>query len=309
MDIPRLDSWSLHCLVVLVSESNVTRAGAALDLSQPAASAILARLRELFQDPILVKSSSGMIPTPRALEAAARAERILDDIREIVRPPDPAFDPYRYAGNVSLAAADVIRLLALPPLVKVLQHEAPELVLTVHNADRIRIHERLERADIDLGLGPEVVSTGRLHYKELWRDEAVCLTRKGTGAERASLDVAEFAELGHIRIVPSRPSFYDDLLEKELFGLGLRRRIVVAERSFLMLPSLIAASDLIAIVPKRFAAHACSNGELEAFPVPVRLAAMSLGLYWHERTHREPLFRWLRTRIATALGPNIASWT
>ena len=68
MDVPRLDAWSLHCLAVLINERNVTRAGALLELSQPATSAILAKLRILFGDALLVKSSTGMIPTPRGLE-------------------------------------------------------------------------------------------------------------------------------------------------------------------------------------------------------------------------------------------------
>jgi len=305
MDIPRLDAWSLHCLVVLVSESNVTRAGAKLDLSQPAASAILARLRQLFQDPILVKSSSGMVPTQRAREAAARAEKMLEEMRDIVRPPDPEFDPYRYEGTMSLAATDIIRLLTLPAVMSMLQAEAPRLSMIVHNADRIRIHERLERSDIDFGLGPRVVSTGRLHYKELWRDKPVCLTRRGTATERARLDASGFAALGHIRIMTSRPSYFDGLLEKEFSGLGLRRRVVLSERSFLMLPSLIAATDLVAVVPKRFAVYACQHGELEMLEPPIQMEEISVGLYWHERTHREPLFRWLRSRIADLMDSHL----
>jgi DNA-binding transcriptional LysR family regulator len=302
MDIPRLDAWSLHCFAVLVRESNVTRAGAALELSQPAASAILARLRELFQDPILVKSSSGMVPTPRAIDIAARAEKLLEDMQDMLRSAEPAFDPGRYTGSMSFVATDIVRLLVLPGLMKILQDEAPAITVSVHNADRTRIHERLERGDVDLGLGPQVVSTGRLHYKELWRDEATCLTRAGTAATRADLDARGFAALAHIRLVPSRPSYYDDLLDKALPQLGLRRRVAISERSFLMLPSLIEATDLVATVPRRFAHYVCARSDLEMFEPPVSLGPMSLGLYWHERTHREPLFRWLRGRIGDIAG-------
>lgn len=302
MDIPRLDAWSLHCFTVLVRESNVTRAGAALELSQPAASAILARLRELFQDPILVKSSSGMVATPRAIEIAARAEKLLEDMQDMLRPAEPAFDPHRFTGSVSFAATDIVRLLVLPHLMKVLQSEAPALTVSVHNADRTRIHERLERADVDLGLGPQVVSTGRLHYKELWCDEAVCLTRAGSAASHARLDAQRFAALAHIRLMPSKPSYYDDLLDKALPAMGLHRRVVMSERSYLMLPSLIEATELVATVPRRFARYACERSNLEMFEPPLQLGPLSLGLYWHERTHREPLFRWLRALIGSVAG-------
>ncbi|MBV7486842.1 LysR family transcriptional regulator [Bordetella sp. BOR01] len=302
MDIPRLDAWSLHCFAVLVRESNVTRAGAALDLSQPAASAILARLRDTFQDPILVKSSSGMVPTPKAIEIAARAERLLEEMRELLRPAEPAFDPSRFSGAVSFAAADVVRLLVLPRIMQALQREAPGLSIDTHHADRIRIHEKLERADVDLGLGPQVVSTGRLHYREIWCDEPAVLTRAGTAAARAQLDPAGFAALGHIRVVPSRPSYFDEVLDKELAAAGLRRRLAMSERSFLMLPSLIEATELVAVVPQRFARYACERHGLEMFAPPLPIGTISLGLYWHERTHREPLFRWLRWRIAELAG-------
>jgi DNA-binding transcriptional LysR family regulator len=302
MDIPRLDAWSLHCFVVLVRESNVTRAGAVLELSQPATSAILARLRELFQDPILVKLSSGMVPTPRAVEIAARAERLLEDMREVLRASEPDFDPSRYTGSVAIAATDIVRLLVLPGLMKVLQDEAPHLTITIDNADRTRIHERLERSDVDLGLGPRVVSTGSLHYRELWRDDPICLARAGNAAGNAKLDVAGFAALPHIRLVPSKPSYFDDLLDKALLPMGLHRRVVISERSFLMVPSLIQATDLVATVPRRFAGYACQNGELKTFELPLPLEELSMGLYWHERTHREPVFRWLRARIGSVVG-------
>ena len=302
MDIPRLDAWSLHCLAVLVRESNVTRAGAALGLSQPAASAILARLRELFHDPVLVKSSSGMVPTPRAIELAARAEKLLDDFQDMLRPAEPAFDPGQYAGSVSFAATDIVRVLVLPGVMKALQAEAPGVAVSVHNADRTRIHERLERGDVDLGLGPQVVSTGRLHYRELWRDRATCLARADAAAALARLDAGRFAALPHIRLVPSRPSYYDELLDKALPAMGLRRRVVMSERSFLMLPSLIEDTDLVAVVPRRYARYACERGRLGMFDPPVDLGDMSLGLYWHERTHREPLLRWLRARIGNIAG-------
>ena len=302
MDIPRLDAWSLHCLVVLVRESNVTRAGAALDLSQPAASAILAPLRDTFQDPILVKSSSGMVPTPRAIDIAARAEQLLEEMRELTRPAEPAFDPSRFSGTVSFAATDIVRLLVLPQAMQALQRESPGLAVATHHADRIRIHERLERGDVDLGLGPQVVSTGRLHYRELWCDEPAVLTRTGTAAARARLDPAGFAALGHIRVVPSRPSYFDEVLDRELGASGLRRQLVMSERSFLMLPSLVGATELVAVVPRRFARYACERHGLEMFQPPLPLGTISLGLYWHERTHREPLFRWLRSRIAELAG-------
>lgn len=305
MDIPRVDAWSLHCMAVLVRESNVTRAGAALGLSQPATSAILAKLRVLFQDPLLVKSASGMVPTPRAVELAARAERVLDDLRGMVS-ADQSLDPAKLEGKAAIAAMDLVRMLVLPQLLAVLQRDAPGLAISVHDADRTRIHERFEHAEVDLGIGPQVVSSGRLHYRELWRDTPACLVREDHPALDEALTVERFAALTHVRVVPSRPSFYDDALEKALTDRGLKRRVQVAERSFLMVPRLLEATDLVAVVPRRFAADACERHPLRTFDAPLALPELSMGLYWHERTHRDPTFQWLRQRIA-ALGAGIAA--
>ena len=305
MDIPKVDAWSLHCLAVLVRESNVTRAGAALGLSQPATSAILAKLRVLFQDSLLVKSAAGMVPTPRAVELAAGADKVLDDLRRMVS-VDHAPDPSRLEGSVAIAAMDLVRTLVLPQLLAMLQRDAPGLAITVHDADRTRIHERFEHAEVDLGIGPQVVSSGRLHYRELWRDSAACLLREHHPALGGEMTVERFCTLTHVRVVPSRPSFYDDALEKALLAGGLKRRVQVSERSFLMVPRLLEATDLVAVVPRRFAADACERHPLCAIDLPLPLPELSMGLYWHERTHRDPKFQWLRERIA-ALAAGIAA--
>jgi DNA-binding transcriptional LysR family regulator len=301
MDIPRVDAWSLHCMAVLVRESNVTRAGAVLGLSQPATSAILAKLRVLFQDPLLVKSASGMVPTPRAVELASRSDKLLDELRAMVT-SGAGIDPSSLQGTVSIAAMDLVRVLVLPQLLAVLQSDAPGLAVSVQDADRTRIHERFEHAEVDLAIGPQVVSSGRLHYRELWLDSAVCLVREGHPALEETLTPPAFAALTHVRVVPSRPSFYDDALEKALLAQGLKRRVQASERSFLMVPRLLEGTDLVAVVPRRFATDACERHPLRTFEPPLELSRLSMGLYWHERTHRHPMFQWLRQRIVTVTG-------
>lgn len=297
MDIPRVDAWLLHCLVTLVNESNVTRAGAALDLSQPATSAILAKLRVLFQDPLLVKSTGRMIPTPRAQELALRAEKVLIEMRSMVDAAE-LFDASKARGSVTIAAMDLVRALLLPGLLGVLRREAPGLDIIMQDVDRTRIHERFERAEIDLGIGPQVVSTGRLHYRQLWCDTPACLVRQQHPILEEPLSAERLAGLSHLRVVLSRSSFYDDALDTALRDQGLKRRVVLSERSFLMVPRLLASTDLIAITPRTFALDARGGYPLQIIDPPIALPELSMGLYWHERTHREPLFQWLRRRIA-----------
>lgn len=297
MDVPRVDAWSLHCLTVLINERNVTRAGALLELSQPATSAVLAKLRLVFGDPLLVKSSSGMVPTPRALELAIQAEQVLDGMRRMTQPTELGFDASSFKGSITIAATDIVRLLIIPKLIKVLETEAPSLTVKLSNADRTRIHERLERAEIDLGLGPQEVSSGRLHFRELWTDKAACLMRSGLVESGEELNLDHFLQLAHIKLVPSQPSHFDDQLDKALLLQGKARKVAVLEPSFLMLPSLLSDSHMVATVPKRFADRVCQDAVFQQFMPPLDLGPMCIGIYWHERTHKEPLFRWLRARI------------
>jgi DNA-binding transcriptional LysR family regulator len=301
MDIPRVDAWSLHCVSVLVRERNVTRAGAALGLSQPATSAILAKLRVLFQDPLLVKSGSAMVPTARAVELADRAEKVLEELRGMTAGGEP-LDPSELTGSVTIAAIDMVRMLMLPKLVQFLHREAPGLSISVQDVDRTRTHERFEHAELDLGIGPQIVSLGRLHYRELWRDTGVCLVREDHPVLDENLAVEAFAELPHLRVFPGRPSFYDDALEKALLARGLRRRVQLSERSFLMVPRMLESTDLVAVVPRRFAADICERHPLRTFEPPLQLPRLGMGMYWHERTHRDAKFQWVRQRIAAIVG-------
>src|SRR5690606_4912661 len=129
------------------------------------------------------------VPTPRAVELAARAEKVLDDLRAMVSTAQ-ALEPGRLEGSTAIAAMDLVRVLVLPRLLEVLRRDAPGLAITVQDADRTRIHERFEHAEVDLGIGPQVVSSGRLHYRELWRDTATCLVSEGHPVLEQTIDAS-----------------------------------------------------------------------------------------------------------------------
>ena len=156
-----------------------------------------------------------------------------------------------------------------------------------------------KRQELDLGLGPQEVSSGRLHFRELWTDKAACLMRADVIPQNEKLTLEKFLKLSHIKLVPSQPSHFDDQLDKILFLESKSRNVAVLEPSFLMVPSLLSASHMVATVPKRFADRVCENPSYQQYPPPVTLGQMSIGIYWHERTHKEPLFRWLRARICS----------
>jgi DNA-binding transcriptional LysR family regulator len=299
MDAPRLDGWSLHCLCVFVREQSVTRAGAVLGLSQPAASAVLAKLRMTFGDQLLVKSNSRMVPTPRAMELLQQSERLLQEMRLMLE-PETNVDPARFAGSVTIAAIDMARALLFPGLLEHLSTEAPGVTVRVHEVDRTRIHEQLENGSVDLGIGPSRVPTGSLHYRQLWVDSPILIAAPST-LEAAATNAQALCSFRAAVVMTSRPSFYDDELDKTLAVLGLRRNVAVIEKSYLMLPLLLERGGLVAIVPGQFGRYAVQRHALAMRDCPIELADLKVGLFWHERTHRDPMFRWIRDRIARCL--------
>lgn len=306
MDAPRLDAWSLHCLAVFVRERSVTRAGAALGLSQPAASAVLAKLRTSFGDPLLVKSASGMVPTPRAVGLGRQCERMLHEMRLMLEPE--ATPPARFEGSVTIAAIDTVRALLWPSLLPLLAAEAPGVTVRVHEVDRMRIHEHLENGTVDLGIGPSSVSTGRLHYKELWADHPVLMAGRSTIDGGNVLSAEQLCSLRSAVVQPSRPSFYDDQLDKALAAIGLHRKVALIEKSYLVLPLLLERCQLVAVVPALFGLHATRWHAVSVSDCPIDLAELSVGLYWHEKTHRDPMYQWIRERI-TSCVPSVLTTT
>ena len=295
MDAPHLDARSLHCLAVFVREQSVTRAGAILGLSQPAASSVLAKLRITFNDPLLVKSASGMVATPRAIELGQQCEQLLHEMRAMLEPAENT-KPSRFHGSVTIAAIDMVRALLLPEALPIFVAEAPGVSVRVHEVDRTRIHMHLENGSVDLGIGPSNVSAGRLHYKQLWVDRPVLLAGQSTLAGDP-VDAERLCSFQSAVVQTSKPSFYDYELDKELAAVGLRRKVSVVEKSYLMLPLLLERSRLVAVVPEQFALYAVRRHAVEIRKCPMNLAELSIGLYWHERTHRDPMYRWIREQI------------
>jgi len=151
MDSKRIDLNLLLTLDALLSERNVTRAAARLSLSQPAVSARLNRLRDLFADPLLVPAQRGMIPTSRALELWDSLHEALEGVRAVVA-EKARFDPTSEELVVSIAASDYVQYAVLMPLALALKHEAPGIRLAWRLLDGRLLAGQAERGDVDLAI-------------------------------------------------------------------------------------------------------------------------------------------------------------
>lgn len=290
MDIRKVDLNLLVALDALLAERSVSRAAVRLHLSQPAASALLARLRELFGDPLLLRSARGMLPTPRALELLAPVKQVLDEIDAIIQ-PRAAFDPARAVQTFTLSASDYVEYALLPTLVDYLERKAPGVRLEVRPLDLQSVAAQLESGDVDLCVtGLQNAPLG-LHQRPLYAERMVSVVRRKHPGVGARLTLETFCSLEHI-LVSVRGSGLSARIDEALSKLGRKRRSRLAVPHFLLVPEIVARSDMISALPERLARGYANK--LRILEPPLDIEGFTVGQIWHERNQREPAQLWLR---------------
>jgi DNA-binding transcriptional LysR family regulator len=290
MDIRNIDLNLLVALDALLAERSVSRAAVRLHLSQPAASALLARLRELFGDPLLLRSARGMLPTPRALELLGPVRQVLDEIEAIVQ-PRAAFDPASASLTFTLSASDYVEYALLPKLVDYLEHKAPGVRLEVRSLDLQLVAMQMESGEVDLCITGLQNAAPGLHLRPLYTERLVSVVRRNHPGVGARLTLDQFCSLEHIQ-VSVRGSGFSTRIDEALAALGRKRRARLAVPHFLLVPEIVARSDMISALPERLARGYAK--QLRILEPPVELQEFTVGEMWHERNERDPAQQWLR---------------
>jgi len=300
-DLKSMDLNLLKALDALLDEHSVTRAAARLGLTQPAMSGMLTRLRERFGDPLFVRAQRGVVPTRRALELAQPVKQLLRGIDALLQPD--RFEPASAAMTLSIGATDyALRAIAVPFLAA-LRRQAPGIRVAVLPVEDERLQQRLERGELDLALVTPDSTPADLHARRLFDERYVCVMRRDhpaaadAGAGNGlSLDV--FCALDYA-LVSYAGGGFAGVTDAALAALGRQRRVTLYVTSFLILPEILRASDLAAVVPRRLAA---GMDGLAMFEPPLAIPGFTKTVAWHERTHRDPAHRWLRELLFQTCG-------
>jgi len=290
MDIRNVDLNLLVALDALLAERSVSRAALRLHLSQPATSALLARLRELFGDPLLLRSARGMLPTARALELLGPVKQVLNQIDAIVR-PRTAFDPARALHTFTLSASDYVEYALLPTLVDYLERKAPGVRLAVRPLDLETVAKQMESGEVDLCITGLQNAPAGLHQRPLYAERMVCVVRRRHAGVGARLTLEKFCSLEHIQ-VSVRGSGFSARIDDALAKLGRKRHARLAVPHFLLVPEIVARSDMISTLPERLARGYANK--LRILELPLDIESFTVGQIWHERNQREPAQLWLR---------------
>jgi DNA-binding transcriptional LysR family regulator len=299
MDLSRIDLNLLVSLDVLLAERNVTHAARRLSLSQPALSAQLKQLRELFRDPLLLPAARGMTPTARALELQAPLREMLATLGSLVAERQP-FDPATATDTLRIATTDSIQAVVCVPLIARLRGLAPGVRVALFPAERARLGEQLASGELDLALVTPQAMPQSLKTRALYDETFLCVLRPGHPAAQRPLDLDTFCALDHVLVSTSGGGF-TGVVDEALARLGRSRRVVVSLTSFLVAPELVAESDLICTVPARLARR--WSGVLNVMSPPCEVGAFSIHMGWHPRAHSDPAQRWLREQVAAVVTP------
>lgn len=298
MNDSRIDLNLLVTLDVLLAEQNVTKAADRLHLSQPAVSAQLARLRDLFDDPLLLPTRRGMIPTAKAIELAPQLRDALDHVRNALRSHQD-FDPSEAELTVSIGCSDYIQAAVVMPFVLALRQKAPGIRVAVRHLVPQQMEQQLGNNEVDLVIATPERSAPHLRTCHLFDESYVLIGRHGHPRLKASMTIDEYVELEHV-VVSRRGGHFETPVDRALATLGYRRNVVLSAASFLLLPEIVLDSDLVALVPRRLFLR--QSERLTMVDLPWLGEQFNISLIWHERCHRHAGHRWVRDLIGSLVG-------
>lgn len=287
-DIRNLDLNLLKTLDALLDERSVTRAAARLSLTQPAVSGMLTRLREAFSDPLFIRAPHGMVPTLRAQALASPVKQLLTDAEALLQPA--VFEPLNADFTWTIAATDYALKAVIVPFIAALKPLAPGIRVRIIPESPATLFAQTERGEVDIALLTPHSTPPDLHSRALYQEEYVCLMRADHPQAAAPLTLDLFCELEHVLVSWQGDSFRG-VTDDALAALGRSRRVGLSVSSFLVLPEVLAVSDMIAVVPRRLARMAAG---MKIVPPPLPVPGFTKSMAWHERSHRDPAQQWLR---------------
>jgi DNA-binding transcriptional LysR family regulator len=295
------DLNQLTVLQALLAAQSVTRAARQLDLSQPAISKSLERLRREFDDPLLVRDGNRMRLTPRAQELLPRVEAALDQLAGVFAAHDASgpFEPARARGRLRIGANDYVQLVLGARLLRRLRERTPQVTLEFRPVGMLHPEHLLTDGLVDIVIGPKWPNLS-LRWQPLYRDPFVCVVGGDDRAVPARLDAAGFCALEHLDVSPSGIGMLRTLIDRALADLGVRREVRSMCSSFMAVPALLAGTRLAALVPQRMLAL-FPAGRVRVVELDFELPPYEVSLWWHNVTHADPLARWVREQLV-ALG-------
>nr|WP_198983714.1 LysR family transcriptional regulator [Herbaspirillum sp. ASV7] len=292
-------SFDLNLLPVALAifdERSVSAAARRLDMSQPAVSVALNKLRRSLGDPLFVRTARGMEPTPRALALIAPTRDILQRIDTDVLASEN-FNPASTTRRFTLALSDIGEMTFLPKLLDRLRQDAPHASLLSVTMPPPELAAALESGAVDLAVGffPDLKNRN-FFQQRLFSHDFICLLSADHPHRSRKISIEKFLSLGHAVIKAEGRS--QEVFEQFLLRRKIQRRIVLSTPHFMSIPFLIASSDLIATVPRAVGESFAQFANIKLVEPPFEIPSFDLKQHWHRKYHKDGGNAWLRAVIA-----------
>ena len=296
-----LSQVDLNLFVVfeaIYRERNVTRAGQQLNLTQPAISHSLKRLRDLLKDPLFFRRGAEMVPTPFARNMIGQIRQALQ-ILEVNLCESHKFDPKHTRRDFHISIWEYVESLALPMLLHKLESSSPEMSITTSRAKRRDLEAELASGSLDLALDIPMTMSEAIHQKSLFREPFVVMSRPDHPRISGRLDLDAYLAESHVLVSSRRVG--PSLVDAELSRLGQRRKVALRCQHTFAAGRVVAQTDLLLTLSQRHA-HILNAGlGNKIYPFPVNGAHIDVQMYWHESVENDPANRWLRQQLEAVI--------
>lgn len=297
MNLNGVDLNLLVALDALLAERNVTLAAERLSLGQPAMSAALGRLRKLFDDPLLSRVGSALVPTPLAETLVRPVQEAISAIHTVMAVRG-AFDPAVDHRTFTVVASDYVGLVLLRPLLRRLATAAPGVRLNIRPVTPDFVTD-LRRDLVDVALVPREIIPERLDLPHvvLFDDRYVCAVDVANTRVGDRLTLEEFAAQPHL--AAGGGSTLPALGQRQIGSLAATPVAEISTQTSLLAPFLLEGTDLVTLVLERLGRHLQEAARIRLVEPPIPLQTITETMYWSPRRVDDPSHRWLRGQIRT----------
>lgn len=303
MHLSRIDLNLLVVFDTVYAEGGITAASRKLNLSQPAVSHALARLREVFGEPLFERQGRGIVPTPLARSIAGPVRDALASMQRTLGEAG-RFEPRVSSRHFRVGLREALEPSVLPRLARAIAEAGPEITLASARHDRPRLAQDLAAGEFDLALDVLLPLADRVPHERLLVDRLVVIARRDHPAlkrlgKRRPLDLDTYLALEHIQVSSRRrgPTL-EDMAPRPL---GRTRRVRLRCQSHAAACRIVAGTDLVVTLPEVYAKHVLEPGQHRVWPVPLEGLTLETYMYWPENSADDAANRWLRERVREAL--------
>ena len=301
MSFLTLDLNLLRVFDAVMTEQNLTRAASRLAMTQPAVSNAVKRLRDALADELLIRTAHGVKPTARAESLWPAVRRALADLEEAVAPR--TFELGNAHATFRMAMADATAGLLLPPLVRLIEKDAPGIDIRMVPLTTREPRPMLLRGDIDLAIGffPGVAAQLQgatetpIRHERLYAGHYVAVMRREHMLADKELTLDSYCDANHLLVSFSGRA--RGLVDDALVSMNRERRILLTVNQFFTAGKVVAASDLLMVIPHHLIEATGMSERLVYKELPFKLPEVHIDMLWHERDARSPGHRWLRSQL------------